>query len=183
MLPAAGLVTTAAIVVVAPQMRPHNASGMQHESKMRMRKRRIGMPPCFPRRPLSVVNSLLNGAQKHMSRKCIICEPLYESRRSMARSHGTAGAWMLMLSQPARSFGADCQDQSSALGTCPGSITDANGILKNSLKIAFSGVGKTRAYRSQSSRAELRDSCKPLCEALLSMFCGFPGMRCAPYLD
>ena len=60
----------------------------------------------------------------------------------MARSHGSAGAWLLMLSQPARSFGADCQDQSGALGNyalVPCGITYAKEVLKNSLKIDFCG--------------------------------------------
>jgi hypothetical protein len=40
-LPGVGLVITDAAVVVAPPMRPQNASARQHDSKMRMWERRI----------------------------------------------------------------------------------------------------------------------------------------------
>jgi hypothetical protein len=76
-----------------------------------------------PQTAFAVVNSSLNGAQIKMSRKCIICGALNEACCFMASSHGTAGGWMLALSQPARSFGAYRQDKAMQKATtllCPG---------------------------------------------------------------
>jgi hypothetical protein len=44
------------------------------------------------------------------------------------------------------------------------------------------GVSKALAYRSQSSRAELRDLCKRHCEALVSTLLGVSDMRRSPWL-
>ena len=128
-LPGVGLAITDAVAVVAPRMRPQNASARQHDSKIRMWERRIRPQRfCFaprarkcvswqfgrkerPQAILAVVTSSLNGLQEKLSTNCIIDGPLFEPCCIVPRRHRSAAAWMLMLSQPGRSLSAYRQDK------------------------------------------------------------------------